>query len=52
MKHRNRRLTREEVNAILTAFRGGQKTVGEICREFQIYPKDLKRIVEAAGYGY
>ncbi len=42
----------KERNAILTAFRSGKKTVKEICREFCIYQKDLKKIVKEAGYGY
>lgn len=45
-------LTESEKAMIVVAFRSGTKTVKEICDKFGIYSKDVKRIVEEAGYAY
>lgn len=45
-------LTEAEKAMIVIAFRSGNKTVKEICDKFGIYSKDVKRIVEEAGYTY
>ena len=45
-------LTEDEKAMIVVAFRSGTKTVKEICKKFGIYPYDVKRIVEEAGYAY
>lgn len=45
-------LTEAEKAMIVVAFRSGNKTVKEICDKFGIYHKDVKRIVEEAGYTY
>lgn len=45
-------LTEVEKAMIVVAFRSGNKTVKEICDKFGIYSKDVKRIVQEAGYPY
>lgn len=46
------KLTDDEKAMIVVAFRSGDKTVTQICDKFGIYLKDVKRIMEEAGYRY
>ncbi len=52
MSRRLKKPTDDEKQAAIIMFRSGKYLVREICDRFGIYPSELRRIVEEAGYGY
>lgn len=45
-------LTESEKKAAIIMYRSGNYMAKEICDRFGIYHKDLRKMVEEAGYGY